>query len=74
MTPKPTNLARTQPRNCTGTSRNLSENSTGNMDLQDYMTGAKYTTTDCSLQVTLPLHLGFMVYLKYTKLTAPCAL
>ena len=44
------------------------------MDLQDYMIGAKYTTTDCSPQVTLPLHLGFMVYLKYTKLTVPCAL
>ena len=74
MTPKPTNLVRTQPRNYTETSRNPSENSTENMDLQDYMTGAKYTTTNCSLQVTLPLHLGFMVYLKYTKLTVPCAL
>ena len=74
MTLKSTNLVRTPPRNYTEMSRNLSENSTENMDLQDYMIGAKYTTTDCSPQVTLPLHLGFMVYLKYTKLTVPCAL
>ena len=46
--------------------------STENMDLQDYMTGANYTTTACSLQETHPLHLGFMVYQKYIKLTAPC--
>ena len=41
------------------------------MDLQDYMTGVNYITTACSLQETHPLHLGFMVYLKYTKLTVP---
>ena len=35
--------------------------------------GANYTTTTCSLQETHPLHLGFMVYLKYIKLTVPCA-
>ena len=65
--------ARTQPRNYTETFRNISGNSTGNMDPQDYMIGANYTTTACSLQETHPLHLGFMVYLKYIKLTVPCA-
>ena len=73
MTPKHINPARTQPRNYTETFRNLSGNSTGNMDLQDYMIGANYTTTACSLQETHPLHPGFMVYLKYIKLTVPCA-
>ena len=63
----------TPPRNYIETFRNLSEDSTENMDLQDYMIGASYTTTTCSLQATHPLHLGFMVYLRYTKLTAPCA-
>ena len=48
MTPKHTNPARTPPRNYIETFRNLSENSTGNMDLQDYMIGASYTTTACS--------------------------
>ena len=71
MTLKSTNLVRTQPRNCTGTSRNLSENSTGNMDLQDYMIGAKYTTTNCSLQVTLPLHLRFYGLPKIHKANCP---
>ena len=61
------------PKNFTEMSRNPSEGLTENMDLQDFMIGAKYTTTNCSPQVTLPLHLGFMVYLKYTKLTVPCA-
>ena len=42
-------------------------------DLQDYMIGANYTTIGCSLQETHPLHLGFMVYKRYIKLTAPCA-
>ena len=51
-----------------------SGNSAGNMDLQDYMIGANYTTTDCSLQGTHPLHLGFVFYPKYIKLTVPCAL
>ena len=73
MTLRSTNLARTLPKNFTETSRNLSESSTENMDLQDYIIGAKCTTTDCSPQVTLPLHLGFMVYPKYIKLTVPCA-
>ena len=73
MTPKPINPARTLPRNYTETFRNLSGNSTENMDLQDYMIGANYTTTTCSQQATHPLHLGFMVYQKYTKLTVPCA-
>ena len=70
MTPRLTNPARTPPRNCTEMFRNLSEDSTENMDLQDYMIGASYTTTACSLQVTHPLHLGFMVYPRYTRLTA----
>ena len=74
MTPKHTNPARTPPRNYIETFRNLSEDSTENMDLQDYMIGASYTTTACSPQATHPLHLGFMVYLRYTKLTVPCAL
>ena len=68
------NPARTPPRNYTETFRNLSEDSTENMDLQDYMIGASYTTTACSPQETHPLHLGFMVYLRYTRLTAPCVL
>ena len=72
MTPKHTNPARTPPKNHIQTFRNPSENSTGNMDPQDYMTGASYTTTACSLQATHPLHLGFMVYPRYTKLTVPC--
>ena len=66
MTPKHTNPARTQPKNYTETFRSLSGNSTGNMDLQDYMIGASYTTTAYSLQETHPLHLGFMVYQKNT--------
>ena len=73
MTPKHTDLVRTQPKNYTETFRNHSGNSTENKDLQDYMIGARYTTTDCSLQETHPLHLGFMVYPKYIKLTVPCA-
>ena len=52
----------------------ISQKTQQGMDLQDYMIGAKYTTTDCSPQATLPLCLGFMVYLKYTKLTVPCTL
>ena len=72
MTPKHINPARTQPRNCTETFRNHSGNSTGNMDLQDYMIGANYTATICSLQETHPLHLGFMVYPKYIRPTVPC--
>ena len=72
MTPKHTNPARTLPRNYIETFRNLSEDSTENMDLQDYMIGTSYTTTACSPQATHPLHLGFMVYPRYTKLTVPC--
>ena len=73
MTPKLTNPARTLPRNYTEKFRKHSENSTENMDLEDYMIGANYTTTACSLQETHPLHLGFMVYQKFTRLTVPCA-
>ena len=73
MTLRSSNLARTLPRNSTETSRNPFESSTENMELQDYMIGANSTTTNCSPQVTHPLYLGFMVYQKYTKLTAPCA-
>ena len=54
------------------TSMNPFESSTGNTGLQDYMIGASFTITNCSPQVTHPLHLGFMVYQKYTKLIAPC--
>ena len=72
MTPRSTNLARTLPRNSTEMSRNPFESSTGNTELQDYMIGASFTTTNCSPQVTHPLNLGFMVYQKYTKLIAPC--
>ena len=71
VTPKPTNLVRTQPWNYTGMSRSLSENSTGNMDLQDYMTGVKYTTTSCSLQVTLPLAPRFYGLPKIHKANCP---
>ena len=56
MTPKHTNPARTPPRSYIEMFRNLSENSTENMELQDYMTGASYTTTTCSPQATHPLH------------------
>ena len=58
MTPRHTNPARTLPGNYTEMFRNLSEDSTENMDLQDYTTGASYTTTACSPQETHPLHLG----------------
>ena len=71
MTPRSTNLVRTLPRNSTETSRNPFKSSTGNIGLQDYMIGASFTTTNCSPQVTHPLHLGFMVYQKYTKLHCP---
>ena len=70
MTLRSTNLARTLPRNSTETSRNPFKGSTENMELQDYMIGANSTTTNCSPQVTHPLHLDFMVCQKYTKLTA----
>ena len=72
MTPKHTNPARTPPRSYIEMFRNLSQNSTGNMDLQDYMIGASYTTTTCSPQAPHPLHPGFMAYPRYTKLTVPC--
>ena len=72
MTLRSTNLARTQPKNFTEMSRKPFEGLTENMDLQDYMIGANYTTTNCSLQVILPLHPGFMVCQKYIKLTALC--
>ena len=72
MTLRPTNLARTLPRNSTEMSRNSFEGSTENTELQDYMIGANSTTTNCSPQVTHPLHLDFMVCQKYTKLTVPC--
>ena len=72
MTPKHTNPARTPPRNYTEMFRNLSEDSSENMDLEDYMTFPSYTTTACSPQETHPLHLGSMVYPRYTRLTAQC--
>ena len=70
MTLRSTNLARILPRNSTEMSRNPFESSTENTELQDYMIGANSTTTNCFLWITHPLHLGFMVYQKYTKLTA----
>ena len=73
MTLRSTNLARTLPRNSTETPRNPLKGSTENMELQDYMIGANSTTTNCSPWVAHPLHLDFMVCLKYTKLTAQCA-
>ena len=73
MTPRSTILARTLPKTSTEMSRNPFEGLTENTELQDYMIGANSTTTNCSLQVTLPLHPDFMVYLKYIKLTALCA-
>ena len=75
MTPKHTNPARTPPRNYIEMFRNLSEDSTENMDLQDYMIGASYTTTALPPHRQLiPCTLGFMIYLRYTKLTVPCTL
>ena len=71
MTPKRTNPARTQPRNYIEMFRNHSGNSTVNMDLQDNMIGANCTTTNCSLQETHPLHLGFVVYPKIHKANCP---
>ena len=62
---------RTPPRNYTEMFRNLSEDSTENMDLQDYMIGASYTTTTCSLQETHPLHLGFYGLPKIHKTNCP---
>ena len=71
MTPKHTNPARTPPRNYIETFRNLSEDSTENMDLQDYMIGASYTTTACSPQETHPLHPGFYGLPKIHKTNCP---
>ena len=71
MTLRSTNLARTLPRNSTEMSRNPFKGSTENTELQDYMIGANSTTTNCSPQVTHPLHLNVMVCPKYIKLTAP---
>ena len=71
MTLRFTNLARTLPRNSTKMSRNPFESSTGKTGLQDYMSGANYTTTNCSQQVTHPLCLGFMVYQKIHKANSP---
>ena len=41
MTPKSTNLAKTPPKNCTETSKKPFGSSTENMDLPDYIGGAK---------------------------------
>ena len=72
MTLKSTSLAKTPPKNCTGMSKKPSDSSTENMDLPDYIGGAKTTTTNCSPQVTHPQHLDSMVYQKSTRLIAPC--
>ena len=72
MTLKSTNLAKTLPKNCTETSRKPFDSSTENTDLPDYTGGAKSITTNCSPQVTHPLHLDSMVYQKSTRLIAPC--
>ena len=50
----------------------LRHSSTENMDLPDYIGGANNITTNCSPQVTHPLHLDSMVYQKSTRLIAPC--
>ena len=71
MTLRSTNLARTLPRNSTETSRNPFESSTGNMGLQDYMIGASFTTTNCSPQVSHPVHLGFNGLPKIHKANCP---
>ena len=72
MTLRSINLARTPPKSFTEMSRNPFESSRGNMGLQDYMIGANCTTTNCSPQVTHPLHLGSTVYQKYIRLIALC--
>ena len=72
MTPKSTNLVKTLPKNCKETSRKPSDSSTENMDLLDYIGGANAITANCSPQLTHPQHLDSMVYLKFTKLIAPC--
>ena len=71
MTPKHINPARTLPRNYTEMFRNLSGNSTENMDLQDYMIGVNYTTTACSLQETHPLAPRFYGLPKIHKANCP---
>ena len=72
MTLRSTNLARTLPKNFTDDmSRNPSEGSTENMDLKDFMIGTKYTTTNCSPQVTLPLYPGFYGLPKIHKANCP---
>ena len=70
MTLRSTNLARTQPKNSTETSRNPFKGLTENTELQDYMIGANSTTTNYSLQVTLPLHLGLW-FAKIHKANCP---
>ena len=72
MTPKSTNLAKTLPKSGTEMSRKPSDSSIENMDLPDYIGGAKTITTNCSPQVTHPLHLDSMVYQRFTRLIAPC--
>ena len=67
-----TSLAKTPPKNFTEMSRKLFNNSTETMELQDLVGGASTTTTSSSQQVTPLQHLGSMVYLKYTRLTALC--
>ena len=62
----------TTKKNCTETSRKPFDSSTENTDLPDYTGGAKSITTNCSPQVTHPLHLDSMVYQKSTRLIAPC--
>ena len=54
------------------TSRKPSDSSTEIMDLPGYIGGAKSITTNCSPQVTHPLHLDSTVYQKSTRLIAPC--
>ena len=41
------------------------------MDPPDYIGGAKSITTNCSPQVTHPLHLDSMVYQKFHKANCP---
>ena len=72
MTLKSTNLAKTLHKICTETSRKPSDSSTEIMDLPGYIGGAKSITTNCSPQVTHPLHLDSTVYQKSTRLIAPC--
>ena len=71
MTLKSTNLAKTLPKNCTETSRKPFDSSTENMDLPDYIGGAKVLQQIAPHRNTSPVP-RFYGLPKFTRLIAPC--